>query len=274
MDLQLKGVHVLITGASGGIGLETARLFLQQGAKVTAHYNSNRTTLEMLISEFGSGCVLAAQAELTSEAEVARLFTEANTALGPVAVAIINHGIWPTEDVPIAELSLERWQTTIDTNLTAAFLVARDFLQQLKPASDDVKDKASICFIGSTAGKYGEAGHGDYAATKSALMYGLTRTLKNEIVKIAPKGRVNTVAPGWVVTPMAEAKLADSAVFYRAIATTPLKKVATPWDIATQVVVVSSPSMSGHVTGTTIMVEGGMEGRLLNRQTENGVEAY
>lgn len=118
------------------------------------------------------------------------------------------------------------------------------------------------------------------------MMYGLTMSLKNEIVKIAPRGRVNTVAPGWVRTPMAESALQNPEVIYRALATyvylsramishcsqlplrTPLKKVAIPEDIASQIVVLSSGVLSGHVTGQVIMVEGGMEGRLLNRQED------
>ncbi|KAJ7104477.1 NAD(P)-binding protein [Mycena belliarum] len=273
MDLELKDVHVLVTGASGGIGLETARLFLKQGAKVTAHYNTNATSVNSLISEFGEGTVIAAQANLSVEADVVRLFASSN-ALGPVQVAIINHGVWPTADEPVATMSLERWRATFDSNTTSSFLVAREFLRQLEPASDAAKAKASILFVGSTAGKYGEAGHADYAASKSALMYGLTLSLKNEIVKIAPRGRVNSVGPGWVNTPMAEETLKDPVVVYRALATTPLKKVAEPWDIAAQIVVLSSPSLSGHVTGQVVMVEGGMEGRLLNRNTDQGLEAY
>ncbi|KAJ7112484.1 hypothetical protein C8R44DRAFT_537061, partial [Mycena epipterygia] len=112
---------------------------------------------------------------------------------------------------------------------------------------------------GSASGKYGDAGHADCAATKSALMYGLTLSLKNEIVKIAPRGRVNSVAPGWVRTPLGEDALKDPAIVYHALATTPLKKVAEPWDIAVQIVVLSSPRLSGHVTGQVVMVDGGME---------------
>jgi len=177
--------------------------------------------------------------------------------------------------VPVAQMSLRQWQTTLDTNLNAAFLVAREYLRQLERAPDALRDKASILFVGSTSGKYGEAGHADYSSSKSALMYGLTLTLKNEIVKIAPKGRVNSVAPGWVKTPMAEESLKDPLTVYRALASTPLKKVAMPWDVATQIVVLSSPKLSGHVTGQCLMVEGGMEGRLLNRIASDGsIEAY
>ncbi|KAI5984234.1 hypothetical protein EDC04DRAFT_1661700 [Pisolithus marmoratus] len=97
------------------------------------------------------------------------------------------------------------------------------------------------------------------------MMYGLTLTLKNEIVKIAPKGRVNCIAPGWVRTPMAETALRDPDAIYCSLATTTLKKIATPLEIAAQVVVLSSSAVSGHITGQVLMIDGGMEGALLNR---------
>ena len=85
-------------------------------------------------------------------------------------------------------------------------------------------------------------------------MYGLTPTLKNEIVLIAPKARVNSINPGWVATPLAESTLEDKAFVERALATTPLQKVATPADIARQVAVIVSPILSGHVNGMNVMV--------------------
>lgn len=94
-------------------------------------------------------------------------------------------------------------------------------------------------------------------------MYGLTPTLKNEIVAIAPRGRVNSVNPGWVATPLAQETLKDTKFVEMALATTPLQKVAKPEDVARQVAVISSPTLSGHVDGTNIQVDGGMEGRLL-----------
>ncbi|KAF8064002.1 NAD(P)-binding protein [Lyophyllum atratum] len=263
MDLDLRNVHVLVTGASGGIGLETVDVFLQQGAKVTAHYNSNNKTLQPLVSRYGSAQVQAFQADLTIEGDVAKLFSEASSSFGTVQIIIINHGVWPTTHQPVVQMSLDQWKSTMDINLTSSFLVSREFLKGLQSASDDVKAYASILFIGSTAGKFGEAGHADYAASKSAMMYGLTLTLKNEIVKIASKGRVNCIAPGWVKTPMAEEALNDPDVVYRAMATTPLKKFALTSDIANQIVVLSSPRVSGHVSGQVIMVTGGMEGNFL-----------
>lgn len=165
------------------------------------------------------------------------------------------------------EMTLDQWRNTHAVNLDGSFLLVRSFLSALKssaPSSgSDVLEPVSICFIGSTAGKFGEADHADYASTKSALMYGLVPTLKNEIVRIAPKGRVNSVNPGWVYTPMAEETIKDDKVRARALASTPLQKVAMPADIARQVLVLSSPTLSGHVTGVNLQVDGGMEGRCL-----------
>lgn len=85
-------------------------------------------------------------------------------------------------------------------------------------------------------------------------MYGLTPTLKNEIVTIAPKGRVNSVNPGWVATPLAEEVLKDKAFVERALATTPLQKVGTPRDCANQIAVIASPTLSGHLSGVNLQV--------------------
>ncbi|KAI3602382.1 nad dependent epimerase dehydratase family protein [Moniliophthora roreri] len=273
LDLDLQGAHVLITGASGGIGLETTRLFLEQGAKVTAHYNASSEPLQPYLS---NPSVFLGQ-DLTSESSVKSLFESATKTLGPVYIAVINHGIWIKDDVALKDMSLERWNKTMSTNLTSSFLVAREFLKGLELATashngaekdKEMIDQASIVFVGSSAGKYGEAMHADYSASKSAMMYGLTLTLKNEIVKIIPKGRVNCVAPGWVHTPLATEALKDPMVVYRALATTPLKKVAVPFDVATQIAILASAKVSGHVTGHIVNVMGGMEGRLLNLQED------
>lgn len=141
--------------------------------------------------------------------------------------------------------------------------LCREFLRRLRGLSPPLLDTVSITFIGSTAGKFGEAGHADYACSKAALMYGLVPSLKNEIVQIAPRGRVNSVNPGWVATSMARELMQDEKLTARALATTPLQKIAKTVDVANQVAVLASPILSGHVSGVNVMVDGGMEGRCL-----------
>ena len=124
--------------------------------------------------------------------------------------------------------------------------------------------QGSLVLIGSTAGIFGEAGHSDYAAAKSAIVRGLLLSLKNEIVRVAPQGRVNAVCPGWTVSPMTRSTLEDPSVLDRATRTMALRKAAEPEDIARQVVALASDEISGHVTGQVVVVAGGMEGRLLH----------
>jgi 3-oxoacyl-[acyl-carrier protein] reductase len=170
-------------------------------------------------------------------------------------------GIWPAEDVPVAELPLERWRKTIDANLTATFLTARGFLAQLG------EREGSLVLVGSTAGIFGEAGHADYAAAKSAILGGLLLSLKNEVVRRNPLARVNAVAPGWTVSPMTRDAL-DSETVDRVTRTMALRKVASVDDVAAQVVALASPVISGHVTGQVVTVAGGMEGRIVHAGPE------
>ena len=121
----------------------------------------------------------------------------------------------------------------------------------------------SLVMVASTAGLFGEAGHADYAAAKSAIAYGLLLSLKNEIVRVAPGARVNVVCPGWTYSPMTRGAIDDELVD-RITRTMPLRKVAEPDDVANQVVVLASDEISGHVTGQVVTVAGGMEGRVVH----------
>lgn len=170
----------------------------EHGAKVTAHFNTNILPLLDLIEVFGSASVRAIQADLTNESSVFQMFSqhEGQPDFGPVQIVVINHGIWPTADAPIAAMSLEQWNHTINTNLTSSFLVAREYLQQLSLAPEELKAKANIVFIGSTAGKYGEAGHADYAATKSGELHVHLRF--DEVANWSLHGRSYDVRPDFV----------------------------------------------------------------------------
>ncbi len=257
MESGLGGKRVLVTGASGGIGAATARAFAAEGARVALHYHRGRERAEALGAEL-AGSVLV-RADLTQEDEVERTFAEALDALRGLDVCAAVAGVWPEEDVPVWKLSLERWRATLDANLTATFLTARAFLREVGRSGH-----GSLVLVGSTAGIFGEAGHADYAAAKSATVQGLLLSLKNEVVRIAPAARVNAVCPGWTETPMARSTLDDPALVRRVTRTMALRKVARAEDVARQIVALASDEISGHVTGQVVVVAGGMEGRLLH----------
>jgi len=256
METGLGGKGVVVTGASGGIGGACARAFAAEGARVVVHYHRGRDRAEALVAEIGGAAIL--NADLTVESDVDALFEGARDALGRVDVCAAVAGVWPSEDRPVWDLPLDRWQATLDANLTASFLTARAFLREVEQ-----NGAGSLVLVGSTAGLFGEAGHADYAAAKSAILVGLLLSLKNEVTRIAPHARVNAVAPGWTESPMTRGHVDPERV--SAISRTmALRKIAQPEDVARQVVVLASDELSGHVTGQVVTVAGGMEGRVVH----------
>jgi 3-oxoacyl-[acyl-carrier protein] reductase len=182
--------------------------------------------------------------------------------LGRVDALVVNAGIWIADEVPLHEMTLEQWRRTMEADLTGAFLSCRGFLRHLAKAP---RDDASVVLVASTAALFGEENHADYSAAKAAMAYGMTRSLKNEIVRLAPRGRVNCVCPGWVDTPMAAASMEDPTAVERVTATMSLRKIARPEDVARAIVFLTSPLLAGHLSGTIMPIAGGMEGRWLHQ---------
>ena len=137
-------------------------------------------------------------------------------------------------------------------------------------ASDTVSDWQ--VWAGSTAGRFGERGHLDYAAAKSGLA-GAVATLKNEIVALDPYARVNMVSPGWTVTRMARPALQDDAQVARVLSTMALPQLGRAVDIARSVAWLASPTASRHTSGEVLTIAGGMEGRLLHPTDTLDVDA-
>jgi 3-oxoacyl-[acyl-carrier protein] reductase len=257
VDTGLGGQRVLVTGASGGIGAACAREFAAEGCRLVLHYHEGRERAEALGKEFGGVPIIGA--DLRREEQAEELFRRSVEALGGIDVCAAVAGKWPEEDLPLWNLPLERWDETLRGNLTVTYLTARGFLREVER-----NGHGCLVMIGSTAGLFGEAGHADYAAAKSALVHGLLLSLKNEIVRIAPLGRVNVVCPGWTESPMTRTALTDPGLVQRVTRTMPLRKVAQSEDVARQVVVLASDRLSGHVTGQVVTVAGGMEGRVVH----------
>lgn len=263
MDLGLRDQVVLVTGASGGIGSAIARTFAAEGARVVLHYRTGRERVASLRRELGDVAAVL-RADLRREASVKRLFAAALKQCGRVDVLIANAGAWEDANVPFHQMSLRQWTATLNGVLTSVFLCLREFFQIVAR-----QRRGNAVIIGSTAAVFGEANHADYAAAKSALAFGLTRTLKNEIARLAPHtadycgGRVNCVCPGWTLVPRNAAKLRDPATVRRVTATMALPKVARPEDMAGAVAFLASDRRAGHLTGQTVVIAGGMEGRRL-----------
>jgi 3-oxoacyl-[acyl-carrier protein] reductase len=261
METGLAGRVVLITGAARGIGAATARAFAEEGARVVIGYRAERRRAEQLASELGDAVALAA--DISVEAEVDAMFAGAVERFGRIDVCVANAAVAEREFRPLAEMSVERMRRVIDVNLVGTLLTARAFLRQVA-----LQREGNLVLVASTAGIFGEEGMVDYSATKAALIGGVLRTLKNEIVRVAPLGRVNCVCPGWTRTEMADFALSQPGVVQRATRTMALRKMADPDDVARQIVVLASDRLSGHVSGQAISVAGGMEGRLLHDEGE------
>ena len=207
MNPDLAGKVVLVTGASGGIGSAIARAFAAEGAKLALHYHRHRAAVGALQRELQSSPrdgahdaphpedvvhptvsavqpveAFALKADLTNEAEVKRFFAQALKRFGRIDTLIANAGWWEKKEVPLHQMSFPQWQRTIEEVLTTCFLSLREFLRIARR-----QKRGNALLIASTAAVFGEAGHADYAAGKAAIAYGLTRSLKNEISRLAPQ---------------------------------------------------------------------------------------
>ncbi|MHA2423800.1 MAG: SDR family NAD(P)-dependent oxidoreductase [Candidatus Thorarchaeota archaeon] len=258
MDLKLREKHFVVTGASGGIGIELTKQLIKEGSKITACFNTQPRELDVIQKE-NPDQVAIVKVDIRNESSVQNLFRKANSQFGRVDVAVANAGVANHEGVGIHQMPLPQWDETLQVNLTGVFLTAKYFFQNLEKYS---ADDASLVLVGSTAGIFGEAWYSDYSASKAG-MHGLLMSLKNEIVHLASRGRVNLVNPGWTDTPMAEGAVSDPIMMTRITQTIPLRKIAKPQDIANTIVFLSSDVAAGHISGQTITIAGGMEGRVL-----------
>ncbi len=263
---------VWITGAAGGIGSACAACFADRGARLVLHAGRRKAAAAALAERFGDG-VVAYAADVCDDGAHRRALDEAAGRFGRVDVCVANAGVWPPEDVPLVDMDDDRIARVLRTNLEGALRTARAFLAVLRRTGprDDGRG-AALCFVGSTAGRFGEPFHVAYAASKGALR-AVVPSLAREIVDLDPKGRVNMVEPGWTATPMAAEGLSDDGALGRAVATMPLSQVARAGDIARAVAFLCDPDAARHVTGEILTVAGGMQGRLVRLPGQADPEA-
>ena len=155
------------------------------------------------------------------------------------------------------ELPLERWEETLRQNLTTTFLVARGFLREVER-----NGTGRSCWSARQPAFSARPGT-PTTRPRNRRSSAAFLSLKNEIVRIAPLGRVNAVAPGWTESPMTRG-LVDEDRVRTVTRTMALRKVAQPEDVAAQIVALASDEISGHVSGQVVVVAGGMEGRTVH----------
>jgi len=259
MDLQLAGRTVLVTGASGGIGRALCEAFAAEGAQLACHAFRQKDALAAwLAGRPWRERALVVQGDVRDPAAMERVFAEARARFGRVDICVANAGARAPAAARLHEADPATVRGVVETNLLGSLWTARAFLASLPAAP---VEGACLLLVGSTAAAFGERGFADYAAAKSGL-YGLLRTLKNEIVALDPRGRVNLIEPGWTATHVPRKELEDPARVAQATATMPLRRIGTADDVAQAALWLASPR-AAHVTGQILTVAGGMEGRVL-----------
>lgn len=240
---DLTGKTALVTGASGGIGAEIARVL--HGAGATVALSGTRVApLEALAAELGDRAHVLS-CDLSDPAAVDGLVARAMAAMGSVDVLVNNAGI--TRDGLVMRMSDDDWQSVIDVNLTATFRLCRAAVRPMMKAR-----WGRIINISSVVGTTGNGGQVNYAASKAGMV-GLSKSLAAEV---ASRGiTVNCVAPGFIETAMTD-KLND-AQRSGILGAVPAGRMGTPAEIAAAVLYLASPE-AGYVTGATLHVNGGM----------------
>jgi 3-oxoacyl-[acyl-carrier protein] reductase len=241
---DLTGKRALVTGASGGIGREIAKALAAAGATV-ALSGTRVTALEDTAKEMAAGSHPILPANLSDLDAVDKLVPAAEAALGGLDILVNNAGM--TRDNLFMRMKNEEWDEVLAVNLTAAFHLTRAVLRGL------MKQRfGRIIGITSVVGVGGNAGQGNYAASKAGLI-GMSKSLAQEVA--SRNITVNTVAPGFIASAMTD-ELNDKQR-EAILAKVPAGRLGTSGEVAACVVFLASDA-AAYVTGHTLNVNGGM----------------
>ena len=244
---RLEGKIAVVTGGNSGIGLATAKRFLEEGARV-AISGRNQKTLDEAVQTLGKE-VLAIKADTAKLDEIEKFLTTVNRKFGKIDVLFINAGV--AKFAPLTETPETLFDEQFDINIKGAYFT-------IQKAVSHLNDGASIILNTSVAGQTGTPGTSAYSATKAALR-SLARTAAAEL---SDRGiRVNTVAPGPIVTPIfGRTGLPQQVIDDWAkdlLGKVPMKRFGQPEEVAGAVAFLAS-SDSSYVTGVEINVDGGL----------------
>ena len=254
---SLAGQRALITGASSGIGAGVALGFAEAGAAVVVNHFGQPSAAEAIVRRIcdEGGRAVTAAGDVSSQADVTRMFDIAAEHFGGVDILVANAGI--QKDAAFTELSLEDWRAALDVDLTGAFLCAQEAVRRFRRQGlDPTRSQAmgKVLFTSSVHQTIPWAGHANYAAAKGGVKM-LMETMAQEL---APeKIRVNAIAPGAIQTPINQAAWGTPDAKANLLKLIPYGRIGQPEDIAAAAIWLASDA-ADYVVGTTLFVDGGM----------------
>ena len=240
---DLEGKKALITGASGGIGKEIAKVLIEHNAEVCIS-GRNHEELNALKKSLGKKCHVVT-CDLSKKDEIIELVKKADEFMGYIDVLVNNAGI--TKDNIFLRMSENEWEDVLNVNLNSTFNILKLITKGM------VKRKyGRIINISSVVGVTGGAGQVNYSASKAGLI-GLTKSLSQEIA--TRNITVNCIAPGFIETPMTE-KLDDKRKD-AILNSIPMNRIGEPKDLSSAIIFLASQE-SSYITGQTLHINGGL----------------
>ncbi len=237
---DLAGKKIVITGGASGIGQATASRFIQEGCRV-AIVDRDRAALERARMEM-PGVELLVEADVSEPRSVEKAFEDIDLGLGGIDILISNAGISVRNS--FTDISFDQWSMVLAINLGGMFLCARE-------AARRMEDGGVILMTASTNGMEGHPYYADYNSSKAGVIL-LAKTMALEF---APRIRVNSVSPGYVLTPMQKAEYTPE-MLEKVNEKIPFKRHAEPSEVAALFAFLASAEAS-YITGANIPIDGG-----------------
>lgn len=245
---KLEGKVAIVTGASKGIGAGIARAFAEEGASVVVNYASDKAGAENIVNEIiaKGGKAIAIYADVSKEADVKKMFEEANTAFGRLDILVNNAGVF--KSIPIEKISVEEFNRHYSINVLGNLLATREAVKYFGEKG------GSIINMTSVVSEKGVPTYSIYSGTKGAVQ-SITHALAAEL---GPKNiRVNAIAPGAIETEGTQVDFGDG-VAEQYIKATPLRRMGFPNDVAKVAVFLASDD-SAFLADSRIEVSGGLK---------------